>query len=333
MKVHANEPSLAPIGSTIALPTIPKGFTPLKPPKRGASRESLSDSVNSIRRVAVDRIAATDHSLAYAWRYGCYLFDNCCYICEKPFEDGAGPQADHIIPPIEGGSGNAGNLLPAHRSCNHEKGDIHPDRYFKDRPDLLAKLHGFQELFQYTADKELFSTASHIASAMAESITKQILQARNRRELALDDTALDSIATTRATAPSAITFMSAVRYFLDNENYAPSAKEKMFRYTQRILQKWYGKREDVNLFTQSEDVIRAFILEFCLDLTPHIDSFNRANRAFRILAEIFDSKTLAAVYEESTPVTLQGVQELYDYTADGWVRKSAATATVSGEAL
>lgn len=309
-------------------PLIPKSFIPLKAPKRGLGRESLSDSVNSIRRVAVDRIAATDYSLAYAWRYGCYLFNNCCYICGLYFLDEKdGLQADHVIPPIEGGSGNAGNILPAHRSCNHRKGDTHPDEYFKDRPELILKIHHFQSVFEYAGDKTLFVTASEIASDIANSITKQILQARNRRELSLEDNAVDSLEIIASlTAPIVQTLMSAVSYFLANENFAPSAQSKMYSYSQRILQKWYGVHAE-DLFTQNEEVLRQFILDFCLELTAHRDSFSRTHRAFRTLAEVFDSKTLAMIYQESSPVTLIELSSAYDYIDSVWVRKIDETKT------
>jgi hypothetical protein len=309
--------------SSIAPPLIPKSFVALKAPKRAASRESLSDAVNIIRRVAVDKIAATEYSLAASWRYGCLLFDNCCYICGLPFSDSSRPQADHVVPPIEGGSGNAGNILAAHQKCNAHKGDVHPDEYFSDSPEILSKITKLQDAFSYSADKDLFATATLIANEMAEILTKRVIHARNVRELALEDSGADSLAvSSKVDKPIVAHLMSAVHYYLELEAFAPSAKVKMRSYTRRILQKWYDTHDD-DLFTQDEETLRAFITSFCLELTNHPDSFRRGHRAFRILAEVFSSKSLLSIYEDSVPLTLAELQETHSFTGESWVKRES----------
>lgn len=300
------------------IPDVPKGVETIKAPKRGFNRESLSDMQNSMQRVIIDKVAATDYSLRFAWRVGCYLFDNCCYACGLPFTEKDHVQADHVTPPVEGGSGNAGNLLPIHSSCNRNKGDTHPDIYFADKPETLKKIHDFQAMFDYKPDKTLYTDAKAIANEITERLVKKILHARNRRELVVEDLEADVLEPTPSNELTIVqNLMRGVLYYLETEVLAPSAKSKMMGYTRRILQAWY-LNHDEDMFTQSEEVLSKFIFDFCLELTAHPDSFNRTHRAFRILAEVFNSTALTNIYEDEAPVTLTELKETHHYIDGVW---------------
>lgn len=127
----------------------------MKIPKRGRAKESFSDVHNSLKRAMIDCAFASSVSMTAAFKLGVKMFDRNCYICEEPIYDEnykalvSGIQADHIIPPSLGGSGSAGNLLPAHNYCNDAKGDQDFKAYFKARPDTIAKIEKFQDLCQY----------------------------------------------------------------------------------------------------------------------------------------------------------------------------------------
>ena len=80
----------------------------VKPPKRGASREAFSDTLNSLGRVVQDALAeANGGSFREAWRMYLAIFGNNCYLCGLPFgvERALTVQADHIYPPRAGGAG------------------------------------------------------------------------------------------------------------------------------------------------------------------------------------------------------------------------------------
>lgn len=140
----------------LAKASLTKSSQDINPPKRGKSPESLSDTANSLRRGIRDRLVAQDSSMALAYRFAVSLFDNNCYICGKPAYDSMGNaingpiQADHVIPPIWGGAGAAGNMAPAHPECNNDKGDSDPEVYFVDQPETLDKLKILREVFDYT---------------------------------------------------------------------------------------------------------------------------------------------------------------------------------------
>ena len=105
-------------------------YSNIKPPKRGGSRESVSDAKNIFMRASLDKIFSRPGSLRESWRVGVAMFDGGCYLCGKKIYDTNGNlkrgvivQADHIIPPLLGGTISAGNMAPAHRECNDLKAD------------------------------------------------------------------------------------------------------------------------------------------------------------------------------------------------------------------
>lgn len=130
-----------------------------KPSKRGKSKESFSDSRNGFIRAAFDKVLGTNKNLSESWRGAVIQFHGCCYLCGKRIYDnngypipGSEIQADHIVPPKNGGTISAGNMAPAHRYCNDDKGDTPVEIYLleKGRPDLLKLVKGFQKEFGYT---------------------------------------------------------------------------------------------------------------------------------------------------------------------------------------
>lgn len=132
--------------------------TKVKASKRGRSKESFGDAKNSFMRAALDRVLGTDGNLADAWRIAATKFYGCCYLCGERIYDkngeqipGSEIQADHIVPPKMGGTISAGNMAPAHRWCNDDKGDTPVEEYLtaKGRPDLLKLVHEFQQEVGY----------------------------------------------------------------------------------------------------------------------------------------------------------------------------------------
>lgn len=140
-------------------------YSNIKPPKRGGSRESISDAKNIFMRASLDKIFSRPGSLRESWRVGVAMFDGGCYLCGKKIYDTTGNlkrgvvvQADHIIPPLLGGTISAGNMAPAHRECNDLKADTLVEEYLKDSPKRLERVKDFQEMYGYVApDPELFS--------------------------------------------------------------------------------------------------------------------------------------------------------------------------------
>jgi 5-methylcytosine-specific restriction endonuclease McrA len=300
-------------------------FVALKPPKRGGSRESIPTAANALRRGYIDQVAATDESLRAAWRYGCYLFNNCCYICGLPFAEGEYAQADHVIPPELGGSTNAGNMLPAHSVCNDLKGNASPDEHFADRPSTLALLHHYRAKFNYAPDATLYPLALEKVSGYIDMMKKDILASRNSREMAQEDEGEDAGVPQRLEVSSGVqNLMRAVHYYLKAEVVAPSARNKMTSVTRRILHSWDSLNPTIDLFSQDEAIVLAFIQIYFLGVTDHRDSFNRTHRAFRILSEIFESKSLANIYTEGVPVTLAEMRESHEFVDGCWRPKEQA---------
>ena len=123
-------------------------------PKRGKSRESMSDAANMLARAMRDAAFASSDSLLEAWRFAIELFERNCYLCGKPAYTKTGKpigqiQADHIVAPSRGGSGSAGNMAPAHRQCNDLKADTPVEIVLKDKPELLHKVRIFQGIYGY----------------------------------------------------------------------------------------------------------------------------------------------------------------------------------------
>ena len=295
-------------------------FVALKPPKRGGSRESIPTAANALRRGYIDQVAATDESLRAGWRYGCYLFNNCCYICGLPFAEGEYPQADHVIPPELGGSTNAGNMLPAHSVCNDLKGNAAPEDYFADKPSTLALLTHYRTKFNYQPDPTLYPLALEKVSGYIDMMKKDILASRNAREMAQEDDG-EEIAPVTEMSPAVTNLMRAVQYYLEAKEVAPSACEKMMRVTRRILSAWDNLNPNLDLFTQDETVVRAFIQSYLLGVSDHRDAFNRTHRAFRILSEIFESRSLRNIYLEGVPVTLADMRESHEFIDGIWQEK------------
>lgn len=299
-------------------------FSALKPPKRGGSRESIPTAANALRRGYIDQVAATDESLRAAWRYGCWLFNNKCYICGEGFKEGEYPQADHVTPPELGGSTNAGNMLPAHSVCNDLKGNSSPEDYFKDKPQVLALLRHYQEKFNFVADPSLYPLAFEKVNGYIDMMKRDILKSRNARELANEDFGEDALEfQSIEVSPHVKNLMKAVTYYFQVKNYAPTATSKMTGYARRILQSWYSMFPDLDLFTQDEETLRGFIRAFCMGLTAHPDSFSRAHRAFRILGEVFESKSLVNIYADGAPVTLAELKETHEYVDGNWRKLQA----------
>lgn len=295
-------------------------FVALKPPKRGGSRESIPNAANSLRRGYIDQVAATDESLRASWRYGCYLFNNCCYICGLPFSVGEHPQADHVIPPELGGSTNAGNMLPAHSVCNDRKGNSSPEEYFSEDPHTLALLQHLRAKFNYSPDPSLYPLALEKVSGYIEMMKKDIMASRNSREIAEEDMG-EEVVTAIAASSSVVNLMRAVHYFLEAKSAAPSARKKMMSVTRRILNAWDTLNPELDLFTQDETTILNFVQSYFLGVSDHRDAFNRTHRAFRILSEVFESSSLRNVYTEGLPVTLGDMRESHEFIDGVWLPK------------
>lgn len=147
-------------------------------PKRGKSPESRSDVYGGLIRAAVDHVvgAGGRESMAKAFRAGCALFENSCYICGypvyrstgDPFEGLLSPQADHILPHSLGGAGAAGHLLPTHRVCNDAKSNALVEDYLFDRPEALRRIDRFKELYEVTEMPGLYDAVKErVAKAVA----------------------------------------------------------------------------------------------------------------------------------------------------------------------
>lgn len=131
----------------------------VKPPKRAASKISLSDIKNDFRRAAIDSLFESEHSLRAAWRAALKHFDGLCYLCGKSVYDrrtgeelGTGDMkasADHIIPPGQGGITAAGNLAPAHLKCNNARGHTPLEQYLAGNTEMLNRVRNFQKKYQY----------------------------------------------------------------------------------------------------------------------------------------------------------------------------------------
>lgn len=169
-------------------------YSNVTPPKRGGSRESISDAKNIFVRASLDKIFAAPGSLREAWRVVVAMFDGCCYICGEPVYNSLGAaipgvviQADHIIPPSSGGTISAGNMAPAHRECNDLKGDTLVEEYLKDSPERLERIYDFQKMYNYVApDIEVFKSALVEISQIWDHTVMQINDLSGRTQDRLD---------------------------------------------------------------------------------------------------------------------------------------------------
>lgn len=131
-----------------------------KPPRRGASKSTLSDTYNGWRRAAIDSLFESEVSLGEAWRAALKHFDGLCYLCGKSIYDrktglelGSGDlkaTADHLIPASKGGYSAPGNLAPAHYKCNHERGDQPLEIVLAGKDEMLNRVRNFQKKYKFT---------------------------------------------------------------------------------------------------------------------------------------------------------------------------------------
>lgn len=284
------------------------GFTQLIPPKRGRGRESFSDAKNMIKRCVLDAIPVTDYALTYSWKLACWLFDNKCYICDDPIVPGDkkwGLQADHIVPGCFGGSGNPGNLAPAHIYCNNDKSDIHPNEYFKDKPEKLEVIKQFQRLMSFKANEVDFIIANELADNAITLIRSEVLAIQNDRlkTVKLKDS---SFKVMNDTSSHVKNLLVGLNLHMELHDYAPTARKKIKGFARRILEAWALKSNE-DLFVQNHAVTLSFIEEFCATLTGHPDSISRAHRAFRVLAEVYSGRALTDIYIDGYPGVTDGV--------------------------
>lgn len=141
-------------------------------PKRGRSKESIADGINIFRRAMMDNIQKDSFSLQESYRIGKVFFNNKCYLCLKDLEQ---EQADHIISHKKGGYSAAGNILPACRKCNSEKGD----NYYKDtkfyNKATHEKIKQFQDAFDFKVlPEETFDLIDSLVQIKLEEIKEYI---------------------------------------------------------------------------------------------------------------------------------------------------------------
>lgn len=100
-------------------PTPFKGYDgPWLRPPTGADRRAMRRAENKgaspVELVTLDQLI--------------YLQDGRCWICRVPLVDDW--SRDHVVPLAMGGDHTYNNVKVAHRRCNEEKGDLHPDHVF-----------------------------------------------------------------------------------------------------------------------------------------------------------------------------------------------------------
>lgn len=96
----------------------------------GRGGDGIADAYCSARcskRASKRRRRAREHGRVNHWRWvefvGLWLkFDRCCAYCDKRIV--GQPDPDHVVPLSRGGDDVLGNLLPACRACNTDKGDL-----------------------------------------------------------------------------------------------------------------------------------------------------------------------------------------------------------------
>jgi hypothetical protein len=156
----------------------------INPPKRGRSPESRSDARAGLIRSAIDLVVGskTNRPMVEAYRAGCTIFQNSCYICGykcyqsdgSPYGGVLSPQADHILPHLLGGAGAAGHLLPTHTVCNNIKGQRNVDDYLSDRPEALALVNYFMELYSVEQMPGLHQAVSQLVNETLEEFSAKL---------------------------------------------------------------------------------------------------------------------------------------------------------------
>lgn len=74
------------------------------------------------------------HKLAYLRRQACRAQAGLCFYCCRPM--GKDVTAEHLVARCDGGKDQRGNIVAAHRSCNHDR----HARYGGSTPDICAFL-------------------------------------------------------------------------------------------------------------------------------------------------------------------------------------------------
>lgn len=281
-----------------------KGARRIAPPKRAKSRESSSNAFNSLRRSSMDQLAETDYSLMEAWRYGCLLFNYTCYICDGVVENGK-VQADHVIPPRHGGSGNAGNMLPVHSKCNTLKGDTHPDLLFKRDPVKLEKLEHLRRRYEFRANPKLYEIAQAITNELEEIHDQKINQAKLAIMLQEERESLGESTEESGGYGGHHAQLRLVQNYMEEQGYSQSGQSKVTTHCRKILTAWesHGSFEE---FTQASALeLKGFIYELLSQNSGrNAEYFRRAHRAFRVLSEVFEMKALRSIYSNGNPFTV-----------------------------
>lgn len=181
------EPQLTLKGREELSDILIAGVEKINPPKRGKSLESFSDAANLLKRACRDRLMPQNSSMQSGYRFAAWLFNNNCYICGRPAYDSDGDpvcppiQADHVIPPSLGGAGAAGNMAPAHNTCNNAKGESDPEEYFADKPEVLSRLKLLRHVFSFSpSDPEVINDdIDRLVLDLFEFISRWINQKRS----------------------------------------------------------------------------------------------------------------------------------------------------------
>jgi hypothetical protein len=288
----------------------------IKPPKRGAGRESFSDTLNSLGRVVQDALAeANGGSFREAWRMYLAIFGSNCYLCGLPFgtERALTVQADHIYPPKEGGAGAPGNMAGAHCKCNDAKGDLPVDIYLADQPEQLAKIKVFMALYGFEPNPESWVATQSIVQKTREFVEHEVHLTKLRfdKKRAGDDAAADELLEVESgrLSPLSKILLRHTEAFMEAEHWAASARPKMSGAVRRILVTWDEHTPLLSLAEASEDGVRSFLGALYAALPGSRDAVDRTNRAFRLLAEVLNSATLRKI-GMSLP-TPAGVEKSY----------------------
>jgi len=75
-------------------------------------------------------------------------WDHNCGYCGAP-----ATSLDHIIPKFKSGSSNRSNLLPACRCCNHEKGSMNMEEWYRQQTCFTEER--FQAIVNWTQDDKI----------------------------------------------------------------------------------------------------------------------------------------------------------------------------------
>lgn len=108
------------------------------------SEQIVFDISLAPKKVSYYKVRNAGKKLKVLWAEGSHI----CHICLTEIQELSGANLDHIVPYAGGGSRKIENLLMAHKSCNHRRGNVSIALTYQIRDEVIRLYADEKDLFR-----------------------------------------------------------------------------------------------------------------------------------------------------------------------------------------